>query len=251
MPKWLKWTITVAAFAVLTAVLYFVGFNESSKIWIQEMVNKTGVFGYVLYILLQVIITTIFCFIPATTFTFGLIATQIFSIPTALILSLIGCWLSSIIMFLIGRYGGVKVVDWLVGKESRIKAQDLISDRATVLVPVMLACPFFPDDAIVMVAGMTTMSFWYFLPMCLITRSIGVCTTIFLGNEDTLSYIVNALNGNIVLWFILINIILIDVYAIWKASGKIESILKKHREKKLLKKLKDNAEKLELDEPDE
>lgn len=237
MPRWLKWLITALIFVGLTVSLYFVGFNESSKTWIQTAVTNAGWFGYILYVLIQIVLTTIFCFVPATTFTFGIISTQIFSnIYLALALSVIGCWLSSIVMFLVGRYGGVKVVDWLVGKEDRIKAQNLISDRATVLVPVMLACPFFPDDAICMVSGMTKMNIWYFLGMSLITRSIGVAVTVLtFGNDVVVNYIKNSLGNNYVLWFMAVNLILFDVYVIWKLSGKIEKILKSRRLKKELK----------------
>lgn len=246
MPRWLKWLLTILIFVGLSVGLYFIGFNENSKTWIQAIVTDLGWFGYVAYVLIQIIITTIFCFVPATTFTFGLISTQIFSnIYVALTLSIIGCWLSSIVMFLVGRYGGVKVVDWLVGKEDRIKAQNLISDRATVLVPVMLACPFFPDDAICMVSGMTKMNLWYFLGMSLITRSIGVAVTVLtFGNDIVVNYIKNSLGNNYVLWFISINLILFDIYAIWKLSGKVEKILKNRRLKKQ-EKIENNVSKTE------
>lgn len=229
IPKWLRWVITLTILIGFSVAFYFVGFKGE---WIEPIINKLGWFGYIAYILLQVIITTIFCFVPATTFTFTLLSVRIFGTITGLILSIIGCFVSSLVMFIVGRFGGVKVVDWLVGKEDREKAQNLVSDRATVLVPVMLACPFFPDDAVVMATGMTSMNFWYFMPMCLITRSLGITGTALLGNDATLNYIKSALGDNIVLWAIMINLILFDVWAVWKLSGLIEKWLKKHREKK-------------------
>lgn len=232
MPKGLKWTLTVIIFVGLTLALYFIGFKGE---WIQPLVQSTGWFGFILYILIQVIITTLCCFVPATTFTFTLMSVQIFKsygLWVPILISVLGCWISSIVMFLVGRYGGTKLVDWLVGKEDRIKAQNLISDRATVLVPVMLACPFFPDDALCMVSGMTKMNFWYFIVMSLITRSIGVVSTGLLGNDATVNYIKSALGNNIVLWVMLINLILFDVYVVWKVSGKLEQIIKKKREAK-------------------
>ena len=231
MPKWLKILLTAIIFIGLTVALYFVGFKGD---WIRPIVEQAGWFGYILYVILQVAITTLLCFVPATTFTFTLMSTQIFGITIGLILSIVACWISSITMFLVGRYGGTKLVDWLIGKEDREKAQKLISDRATVLVPVMLACPFFPDDALCMVSGMTNMNIWYFSIMALFTRSVGIVTTALLGNDATINYIKGALGTNYVLWFILINLIIFDVYAIWKLSGKIEQIIKKRREKKAM-----------------
>lgn len=232
MPKWLKWTLTVVIFIGLTAGLYFIGFKGD---WIQPLVTKAGWFGYILYVLLQILITTLLCFVPATTFTFTLMSVQIFGVVTGLILSIIGCWLSSIGMFLVGRYGGTRLVDWLIGKEQREKTQEMISDRAVVLLPVMLACPFFPDDALCMVAGMTKINIWYFIVMSLFTRSIGIVATGLLGNNATINYIKAALGNNIVLWVIVVNVILIDVYAIWKLSGLLEKWLRKRRENKALK----------------
>ena len=229
MPKWLKWTLTAVVFIGLTLALYFIGFKGD---WIQPLVQQAGWFGFILYILIQVTITTLCCFVPATTFTFTLMSVQIFKsygLWVPILISVLGCWISSIVMFLVGRYGGTKLVDWLVGKEDRIKAQNLISDRATVLVPVMLACPFFPDDALCMVSGMTKMNFWYFSVMSLITRSVGVISTAFLGNEKITDYIKSALGNNVILWIMLVNLIILDVYAVWKLSSKVEQILKRRR----------------------
>lgn len=229
MPKWLKITLTAIIFVALTVALYLIGFKGD---WIKPLVESAGWFGYIIYIILQVVITTLLCFVPATTFTFTLLSTSIFGTLTGLILSVIGCWLSSMTMFLVGRYGGTKLVDWLIGKDARIKAQQMVSDRATVLVPVMLACPFFPDDAICMVSGMTKMNFWYFAVMALFTRSIGVVAT-GLGKDFTKTYIIDVLGNNVILWIMLINIILFDIYVIWKLSSWFEAFMKKKRNKKL------------------
>lgn len=240
MPKWLKILLTAIVFIGLTVALYFIGFKGD---WIKPLVEQAGWFGYILYILIQVTITTLLCFVPATTFTFTLMSTQIFGVTTGLIISIIACWISSIVMFLVGRYGGTKLVDWLIGKEDREKAQKMISDRATVLVPVMLACPFFPDDALCMVSGMTKMNLGYFSIMSLLTRSIGITATALLGNDATINYIKSALGTNYVLWAILINLLLFDIYVIWKLSGKLEQIMKKRREKK--QRVLEESEKIE------
>ena len=240
MPKWLKILLTAIVFIGLTVALYFIGFKGD---WIKPLVEQAGWFGYILYILIQVTITTLLCFVPATTFTFTLMSAQIFGVTTGLIISIIACWISSIVMFLVGRYGGTKLVDWLIGKEDREKAQKMVSDRATVLVPIMLACPFFPDDALCMVSGMTKMNLGYFSIMSLLTRSIGITATALLGNDATINYIKSALGTNYVLWAILINLLLFDIYVIWKLSGKLEQIMKKRREKK--QRVLEESEKIE------
>ena len=234
MKKWLKWVLTILVFAGLTTIFCLVGFKGD---WVKSIVEQAGIWGYLIYLVIQIIVTTLMCFVPATNFTFTVMSVQIFGLVNGLILSIIGCWLSSLSMFLVGRYGGTKLVDWLIGKESREKVQKMVSDRATVLVPVMLACPFFPDDAIVMISGMTNMNFWYFMTMAFITRSLGITGTALLGNEGTINYILNALGDNIVLWVLAINVLVFDIYAIWRLSGFVENLLKKHRKKKAEKEI--------------
>lgn len=229
MPKWLRWVITATILIGFSVAFYFIGLKVEI---IENILNKLGWFSYIAYVVIQVIITTIFCFVPATTFTFTLLSVRLFGTIAGLVLSILGCFLSSLVMFLVGRFGGVKLVDWLIGKENREKVQDNVSDRATVLVPVMLACPFFPDDAVVMCCGLTKMKFWYFAPMCLITRSIGITATALLGNDATLNYIKGALGDNVVLWIMLANLIAFDIWAIWKFSGIVEKWIQRRRNKK-------------------
>lgn len=238
MKKYLKITITAIIAILLTVALYLIGFKAE---WIRPIIEGAGVWGYFVYLILQIIITTLLCFVPATTFTFTLLAVQLFGVTGGLFISILGCWLSSMIMFLTGRYGGVKLVDWLIGKEGREKAQSMISARAVVLVPVMLVCPFFPDDAICMVSGITKMKFLYFSICALISRSLGITVTALLGNDFTINYIKSALGSNIVLWILAINVILFDIYVIWKFSGWIEKLINKHKAKKQ-EKLEDSTE---------
>lgn len=222
MKRWIKISLTVVLFIALTVALYFVGFQGD---WIKPLVEKAGFFGYIIYILIQIVITTVMCFVPATTFTFTLLAAGIFGPLTGFIISAIGCFLSSMVMFWIGDKLGEPFIDWLIGKDARIKAQNMVSGRATVLVPVMLACPFFPDDAICMVAGLTKMKYWYFAICAALGRTIGVAVTSFLGGN-----VLNYSTFSVLDWFLFINIVVIDVILIWKLSTKVENFIKNRKQ---------------------
>ena len=222
MKRWIKILLTVVLFIALTVALYFVGFQGD---WIKPIVKGAGFFGYIIYILIQVVITTLMTFVPATTFTFTLLATGLFGPVIGFIVSAIGCFLSSMLMFFIGDKLGEPFVDWLIGKDIRIKTQERVSGRATVLVPFMLACPFFPDDAICMVSGLTKMKYWYFAICALLCRTIGVGVTAFLGGD-----ILNYSSFSILDWFLFINIIIIDIVLIWKLSTKVEEIVNKRKQ---------------------
>ena len=224
MKRWIKISLTVTVFILLTVAMYLVGFQGD---WIKPLVEGAGFWGYVIYIIIQVAITTIMTFVPATTFTFTLLATGLFGPLTGFIVSAIGCFLSSMVMFTVGDKLGEPFIDWLIGKDARIKAQNMVSGRATVLVPTMLAFPFFPDDAICMVAGLTKMKYWYFAIVAAVCRTIGVGVTAFLGGD-----VLNYADFSILDWFLFINLILIDIILVWKLSTKVEGWLNKRKQLK-------------------
>lgn len=234
MKRWIKILLTSILFIGLTVAMYFIGFEGE---WIKPIVESAGVFGYIIYILIQVVITTVMCFVPATTFTFTLMASQLFGVWIGFAISAIACWLSSMVMFTIGDKLGEPFIDWLIGKDSRIKAQNLISTRATILTPIMLACPFFPDDAICMVAGVTKMKYWYFAIVAAFTRTLGVAVTSFIGGSAELF---NLASFRLIDWIFLINFAIIDVLLIWKGSAKLEQIIKNRKAKKIEEEEDDN-----------
>ena len=245
MKKWLKLTLTFVVMVALSVALYFIGFQGD---WIKPIVEGAGIWGYVIFLLIQTVIATALCFVPATTFTFTILAVQLFGFWGGFIIAFIGCWVSSQLMFLIGRYGGVKFVDWLVGEKDRIKAQELVSDRSTVLLPILLFIPFTPDDMFCMLAGMTKMRYRYFAIMSIFTRVLNIALTAFFGAGATWQYIVAALNGNIVLWILAINVLLIDIWLVWKFSGWVERKVREHRAKKEIVVVKNFVENEKLDE---
>ena len=51
MKRWIKISLTSVLFIALTVALYFVGFQGD---WIKPIVESTGFFGYIIYILIQV-----------------------------------------------------------------------------------------------------------------------------------------------------------------------------------------------------
>ena len=137
-------------------------------------------YGWVILILLQVLITSLLCFIPGASMAFILLIQAFFPKPwQAFILAFSGVVLSSIMMYLIGRLGGYKICEKLLGKEDCKKASDLLNHKGVVYFPLMMMFPIFPDDALVMIAGTLKMSMKWFLPSIFIGRGIGVATIIF------------------------------------------------------------------------
>ena len=99
--------------------------------------------------------------------------------PLAFFVSFTGVMLSSLMMYLIGRFGGYSLCKKLLGEEDCEKASDLLNNKGTIFFPIMMLFPMFPDDALVMVAGTLKMSLKWFIPSIVVGRGIGVATIIF------------------------------------------------------------------------
>ncbi|MBR5139590.1 MAG: TVP38/TMEM64 family protein [Clostridia bacterium] len=137
-------------------------------------------YGWVILILLQVLITSLLCFIPGASMAFIILIQAFFKKSwQAFLIAYSGVLLSSIIMYSIGRIGGYKICEKLLGKEDCQKASELLNHKGAVYFPLMMLFPIFPDDALVMIAGTLKMSMKWFAPSILICRSMGVATIIF------------------------------------------------------------------------
>lgn len=93
------------------------------------------------------------------------------------LISLLAIVSGSLLAFLLGRKFGNKMVAWIVGEENLKKGLKLIKGKDKAVITLMFLFPFFPDDLLCFVAGLTTMSFGYFTVMVIISRIITVATT--------------------------------------------------------------------------
>lgn len=91
--------------------------------------------------------------------------------------------LTSSLMFLIGKIGGKKIVEWIMGKEEAEKSKHLLKIAGKAGLPMMYLLPGFPDDTLALVAGTCDISFLYNFVCTLLFRLIGVFTITFLGSN--------------------------------------------------------------------
>ena len=91
--------------------------------------------------------------------------------------------LTSSLMFIIGKYGGKKLVEWIIGKEESEKSKHLLKIAGKAGLPMMYLLPGFPDDTLALVAGTCDISFLYNFVCTLLFRLIGVFTITFLGSN--------------------------------------------------------------------
>lgn len=141
---------------------------------------KFSWYGCLAIIAIQVIVTSLLSFVPGASMAFIMLLETMYDNPVvAFIVAFSGVMLSSLMMYVIGRFGGYGLCKKLLGEEDCERASDLLNNKGTVFFPLMMMFPMFPDDALVMVAGTLKMSLKWFIPSIVIGRGIGVVTIIF------------------------------------------------------------------------
>lgn len=138
--------------------------------------------GWIFFILLQTILSMLLCIFPGVSMALIILSTEII-FPDAPWQSFLLCFISvgiaSCTMYTLGRFGGYPLCVHLVGKEDCDHALDLLRDKGTFFFPFMMLFPFFPDEALTMVAGTTRMKLSWFLPSIFVARGIGIASIVF------------------------------------------------------------------------
>lgn len=171
-------TVYVAAvfFAVVVYVLIATGFfriagdEESLEAYLAKWGGWMG-FVFTALQFLQVVILPI----PSTVTVVA--GAALFGPLTGSLLSLLGIVIGSLVAFLLGRYAGLRVVSWLVGRETLEKWLNKIKGKDKLLLTAMFLLPVFPDDVLCFVAGISSMSLPYFLTVILVSRVLAIFTT--------------------------------------------------------------------------
>ena len=136
--------------------------------------------GILLFFVMQVVCTTVLCFLPGTTMMFIVLGQTLFPNPaTAFLIVFSGVIVSSTTMYLTGRFGGYRLCAKILGREDCDRAIGLLRDKGTVFFPVMMLFPMFPDDALVMISGTLKMKLSWFFPSIILGRGVGIATIIF------------------------------------------------------------------------
>lgn len=114
-----------------------------------------------------------------------LAGTLLFEPWEAFLYSLIGMFLGGSLGFYLGRILGKKFVYWVAGDKEKVDEYlEKIKGRETVLLFFMFLFPFFPDDLLCSVAGISKIKFKTFSVIQFVTRitSIGCTILVYGGN---------------------------------------------------------------------
>ena len=163
----------------LFGIIYFEGGDMQINVAMFDTF-KTTWYGCILIVLIQIVITSLLSFVPGASMAFIMLLQALYDNPLlAFAVALSGVFLTSFMLYILGRFGGYNLCKKILGEKDCEKASDLLNNKGLIYFPIMMLFPIFPDDALTMVAGTLKMSLKWFVPSIIIGRGIGVATIIF------------------------------------------------------------------------
>ena len=182
----------------------------------RDYISSFGGFAVIIFIVLQFLQVVV---LPIPSFITVGAGVLLFGAFRGALYSILGILLGSVVAFFIGRVFGYKVAKWLVGKDSLDKALKSIKGKDKVVLTFMFLFPFFPDDVLCFVCGITSMSTVYFLIMIFITRVITVFASSYSMNNSIIPY---DTWWGILIWILFFAITIALTILIYKKGEKIE-----------------------------
>ena len=202
-------------------VLNFCGLWEKLKSVSQfkSLILSLGFYGRSAFVLFQFLQVT---FIPIPSPILIIAGSIIYGPFQAGLLSLAGILLGSAFAFFLGKIFGQKIVRFMVGKEAQKKWTKFLNNCKFSFVLMMLL-PCFPDDILCLVAGLTDMSWTFFMVTQFITRPIGIFSVSIFSSGNLIPY-----HGwGLIVWAVIFILAFLLIYLSNKYSQNIESFLKK------------------------
>lgn len=172
--------VYVAIGGLFLLIAKLTGFNYD---FIKSLIDKYRTYAWLVFLGLEFVGSIVFLLVPGTTLTFIAIGLGFFSPLETFVLVSVGTILISTLYYLLGRYFSKFFAKIFLEPETRDKYMTLFKHKATVFYPIVILFPFFPDDELTMVAGMSKMNFWYFLIVTLVCRSIGIAGLTYFGGS--------------------------------------------------------------------
>ena len=231
--KILRITFVVTVLSAMLGLTYFLlkitGWWEklNSVTKLQHTILELGFWGRFVFVLLQFLQVT---FIPLPSPAVVIVGSIIYGPFEASLLSLSGILLGSALAFFLGNVFGKRVVTFMVGEEVCKKWQKFLS-RCKYSFVVMMLLPLFPDDVLCLVAGLTDMSWTFFMTTQFVTRPIGVFMLSYFSSGEIIPYS----GWGLAVWAIIFVFALFAIYFSSKYSSQIEGFVKKVFSKKKTK----------------
>lgn len=116
------------------------------------------------------------------------ISNQIITVPCALVFndelwkvwltSWLSIWLATLILYALGRWGGEKILKWLLKDKEQVSRCIRFINRGWIFFPLGMLLPL-PDDIVTVLAGTGKMKFWFVAVCSLFTRGIDTAISVW------------------------------------------------------------------------
>lgn len=186
---------------------------------LRQLILSFGGWGILTYIIINLLQCVV---IPIPTTLTVLVGTVIYGPFSAFLYATIGVVLGSSISFFIGRYCSRPAINWIFGKEKVDKYQNMLNNRAELILFLTLILPFFPDDLICMLAGISNIKYIKFLLITLFSRGVGLSVISFFGSGKIIPFS----GWGIAVWAIIGVMVIVAVAIAFKKREKIKQFLK-------------------------
>lgn len=226
--------IILAISGMITGLYFGLGLhkklhNENS---LKELILAYGGLYRGIYILLHFIQSTL---LPISNFPTIVAGNLIFSPWENVLLTSIGVITGSLIGFGIGKVFGRKAVDWVVGEENTKRVLKTFEGKENIVLVLILLLPFFPDDIICFIAGITLISWPFFTVSVILLRPLPIIMMVFFGTGQIIPF-----HGyGLLIWGAIIIACIIGGRYIWNNWSKVNAFLERIS-KAMAKKRKDD-----------
>lgn len=223
--KVFKIILVILIFVLCFGGIYFV--LKATGLWekinsvekMQTLILSLGIWGRTVFVLLQFLQVT---FIPIPSPIVIGAGSLIYGPFQAGILSLAGILLGSAFAFFLGKTFGEKIVSFMVGQASCQKWRNFLN-RCKYTFVIMMLLPCFPDDILCLVAGLTDMSWTFFMITQFVARPIGVFVVSYFSSGQIIPYS----GWGLVVWAVIIVASFVLIFLSAKYSDKIQKFLEK------------------------
>ncbi len=214
--------IIIGVLAIFNLCGIFETFSDMEKI--KQVILSAGFWGYLIYVLIQMLNVVV---LPLPAFAFIFLGLGLYGPWQTFFLTYLSFVLGSIVCFFIGRVFGQKAVVWCVGEENTQKYKKAIGSKGNLLFVMMQVLPFFPDDILCMIAGLTAMKWRFFIISMVLIKPIYIAAFCFLGTGDIIPFS----GWGIPVWIAIILAFALIFILFCKYQTKIEEWFRKLKQK--------------------